>query len=1213
MQELQPFVHLHVHSHYSVLDGHATIPKLVDRAIADGMPGLALSDHGAMFGIKDFTNYIQKRNGEHKKKIKKLQEELEMASDEQKPQLEEEISKLKKKLLKPIIGCECYCAPRGRFRKEGEADRSGYHLLVLAKNLQGYKNLIKIVSLSYSEGYYYRPRIDKELLEKYHEGLIVTSACLGGEVPQLIMSNRLEEARETILWFKEVFGDDYYLEVQRHKTSKPRANTEVFPLQETVNNQLIQFSKELGVKLVATNDVHFTNEEDGEAHDRLICLNTNKDFNDPNRLVYTKQEWLKSTAEMNEIFADLPEALANTIEILNKVEEYSINNPPLMPDFPIPDGFEDEDAYLKHLSYEGAKKRYGQELTEEMIERLEFELNTIKAMGYPGYFLIVQDLIAQARKLGVSVGPGRGSAAGSLVAYALRITDIDPLRYGLLFERFLNPDRISLPDIDMDFDDDGRQEILKWVTDHYGEENVAHIVTYGTMAAKSSIKDVARVLSLPLSESDAMARLVPDRIDGKAATLEKAIKTVSELNEIYHDHGTLKKEVLDYALQLEGTIRNLGVHACGIIISKVPISDIVPTWVTKDSDTGEDIQVTQYEGGVIEDTGLIKMDFLGLKTLSIIRAALQNIKSRHGVDVDVDHLPMDDNKTFELFQEGKTHAVFQFESPGMQKSLMQLRPTKFEDLIAMVALYRPGPMDNIPTFVARKNGREAISYDLPIMEEYLAETYGVTVYQEQVMLLSRKISNFTRGESDTLRKAMGKKQEQQMAELKGKFISGGLENGHPLDILEKIWSDWLKFASYAFNKSHAACYAWIAYQTAYLKAHYPAEFMAGVLSRNVNNISEITKYMEESRKMGIDVLSPDVNESDYFFSVNVAGNIRFGIGAIKGFSRAAANAIVEERQNGGAFSDIYNFFERVPSTYLTQKSCEALVLSGAFDSFRDFRREDYLSQDDNGNSDTFLTRLIKYGQKFQLEKKSAQVSLFGDSEFLEMAKPLLGKRVTPWSQIELLNKEKELLGVYLTASPLDKYELILKHKCNFQASDINDLTDFAGKELTFGGIVTGFRESVTRRGDPCGFIKIQDYSGDGEIALFGEDFLNFSKFGKEGLYLYVTANAQASYNNKVYLRVQTIQLLDNIFDRLLSKLFIKIPLWALTEELYGELVPSLLNCKEGNVKVQIQVTHHEEKSSLGLESDELAKLAITSEVIEVLAKHKEEGVEYELN
>ncbi len=1205
----KPFVHLHVHSYFSILDGQSPVKKLVDLARADGQRGVALTDHGAMFGIKEFTDYVAKLNKPVLQKIKELEQKLEEAPT---PELTQELEATRLKVFTPIIGCECYCAKNGRLAKSEESDRSGYHLIVLAKNLNGYKNLIKLVSRSYTEGFYYRPRIDKELLEEYHKDLIVSSACLGGEIPQLIMRGKLDEAKEAILWFKELFGEDYYLELQRHKTDKPRGNRETFEKQQEVNAVLIRLAKETGVKVIATNDVHFAAEESGEAHERLICLSTGKTFDDPGRLTYSKQEWLKSYDEMAEIFSDIPEALTNTMEILDKVELYSIDNPPLMPDFPLPEGFDNPDDYLRHLSYEGAKKRYGEDLSQEVKDRLDFELNTIKSMGFPGYFLIVQDFIAAARKLGVAVGPGRGSAAGSLVAYSLKITDLDPLKYGLLFERFLNPDRISLPDIDVDFDDDGRQEILEWVTERYGADHVAHIVTYGTMAAKSSIKDVGRVLSLPLSETNTLAKLIPDRIEGvKKINIKAAIDNVPELKEAYYGNDKLKQEVLDYAMQLEGTVRNTGVHACGIIIGKVPISDIVPTWITKDSDTGQDILVTQYEGSVIESTGLIKMDFLGLKTLSIIRETLHNIKLRHGIDLDINTIPIDDKLTYELFSKGHTSAVFQFESPGMQKSLMQLQPSTFEDLIAMVALYRPGPMDNIPSFIARKHGEEQIAYDLPVMEEYLKETYGITVYQEQVMLLSRKIANFTRGESDNLRKAMGKKKLEEMARLKDKYLEGGQANGHPLPVLEKIWSEWEKFASYAFNKSHAACYAWIAYQTAYLKAHYPSEFMAGVMSRNVNNITEISKYIKECHKINTQVLCPDVNESEYAFSVNDNGDIRFGLGAIKGFSKAAANAIIDEREKNGNYTDLYDFFDRVPSSAATRKVCELLALTGAFDAFESFSREDLLTPSSGMRGETFLDQLVKYNQRQESERSSAQISLFGDTAFQEMSKPKLEERMPAWSDIDRLSKEKELLGLYLTASPLDKYALVLQHKCNIHCPQLGHLEDYANKDITFGGIVTSYREGTTRTGNPYGIIKIQDYEGEGELALFSNQFVRYGNYGKEGLYIYVTAHVSPNRDGtRMYLDIDSIQLLDEVYQSLITKLRVVIPEYALTEEFYDDICPALNDANEGNVEVEIVLLDPVNRVELHL-SPAKAKKEITQDFVDRLNKY--EDVQVELN
>ena len=868
---MQPFVHLHVHSQFSLLDGQASIKGLVDKAMADGMPGIALTDHGAMFGIKEFFDYVNKKNGPLLRERKDLKKQIKALEEQEEPSAEDaaKLSELReqlqaaeaKPLFKPILGCEVYCARRSRFKKDANVpnpyrpnqsvDNSGWHLVLLAKDLTGYKNLIKMVSRSWIDGYYYRPRIDKELLEAHHEGIIASSACLGGEIPQHIMYGNIDEAEKSIEWFKGIFGDDFYLELQRHKTDNPLGNQETYEKQQQVNAVLLELGKKHGVKVIATNDVHFLNEEDAEAHDRLICLSTGKDLNDPRRMRYSKQEWLKTTAEMNELFADLPEVLATTQEICDKVELYSIENDPLMPDFPIPEQFADADEYLRHLTYEGARRKYGEEgITEEVRERIDFELGVISGMGFPGYFLIVQDFIAAARDMGVFVGPGRGSAAGSAVAYCLGITDIDPIRYDLLFERFLNPDRISMPDIDVDFDDDGRADVLHWVTEKYGYERVAHIVTYGTMAAKSAIKDVARVQRLPLSESDRLTKLIPDKIPNvKNVTIGASLEYVPELKQASLSPDPLLHDTLKYAQMLEGNIRSTGVHACGIIIGKMDISDVVPLSTAEDKATGESMLVTQYEGSVIESTGLIKMDFLGLKTLSVIKEALLNIKKSRGIEIDIDKIPIDDAKTYELYTEGKTVGTFQFESAGMQKYLRELKPSTFEDLIAMNALYRPGPMDYIPDFIDRKHGRKPITYDLPCMERYLKDTYGITVYQEQVMLLSREIADFTRGESDGLRKAMGKKLADKMAELKVKFLAGGTKKGYKEDTLEKIWADWAKFASYAFNKSHATCYSWVAYQTAYLKANYPAEYMAGALSRNLNNITEIIKLMDECRTM----------------------------------------------------------------------------------------------------------------------------------------------------------------------------------------------------------------------------------------------------------------------------------------------------------------------------------------------------------------------------
>jgi len=909
-----PFVHLHVHTQYSVLDGAANIKQLFVKASADKQAALAITDHGNMFGVTEFLNTAKKFHD-----------------------------------VKPIIGCEFYLNREGRFAKKGKEDMGSNHLILLAKNKEGYRNLIKLTSLAYIEGFYFRPKIDRELLEKHSAGLICSSACLGGEVPQAIMQWKQEEAEEIVLWYKNLFGEDYYLELQRHKTDLPGANTTVYPLQQFVNEELLKIAKKHDIKCIATNDVHFVDKEDGEAHDRLICLTTNSDIDDPSRMRYTKQEYLKTQSEMEELFEDVPEVLANTLEIAEKIERYSIESQPIMPHFPIPEGYSDSNEYLRDLTYSGAESRYGT-LSEEIKERIEFELETIKKMGYPDYFLIVQDFIAAARKMDVSVGPGRGSAAGSVVAYCLRITDIDPLKFDLLFERFLNPDRISFPDIDIDFDDDGRSKVFKYVEEKYGKEHVSHVITFGTMAAKSAIRDVARIQKLPLSESDRLAKYIPNRFssddngDPVPVTLENCIKKIPEIEEAFRSENKLIRDTMEYAMKLEGNIRNVGVHACAIIIGPDDLREYIPISTTKDKETGEVIWVSQYDGSHIEKVGMLKMDFLGLKTLSIIKDCLKNIKRSRGVELDIDSIPVDDRNTYELFSRGDTVGTFQFESDGMRKWLRELKPGKFEDLIAMNALYRPGPMEYIPDFIERKHGRRQIEYDLAEMKEILAETYGVTVYQEQVMLLSQKIAGLTKGDADQLRKAMGKKDKNLMDTLKAKYIKGGKERGHTEEILEKIWKDWESFAAYAFNKSHSTCYAWIGYQTAYLKANYTAEYMAATLTRNQNDITEITKLMDECKRMGIKVLGPDVNESSDTFTVNKTGNIRFGMAGIKGVGSSAVENIVKAREEiGGSFATVYEFMERVNLSSVNRKTIESLIYSGAFDCFSDIRREQYLA------------------------------------------------------------------------------------------------------------------------------------------------------------------------------------------------------------------------------------------------------------------------------
>lgn len=1257
---MKPFIHLHVHTQYSLLDGQAPIDSLIDKAYNDGMRAIAVTDHGNMFGIKEFFNKVNKKNGKVQGAIKDLQKELKTLETAEpsaenslrKEELSKQLNEAKGNLFKPIIGCECYCARNHRHKRETKEDRSGWHLIVLAKNMQGYKNLIKIVSLSWTDGFYGRPRIDKELLEQHHEGLIVCSACLGGEIPQKIMKGSIQEAEEAILWFKNLMGDDYYLEMQRHETHRPDADQTVYEHQVEVNKVLVELAHKHNIKLIATNDVHFVNEEDADAHDRLICLSTGKDLNDPNRMRYTKQEWLKTTAEMNQIFSDIPEALSNTLEIADKVEFYSIDSGPIMPTFNIPTDFGTEEEYRKKftekdifdeftqdengnvvlsqadaeakikklggydklyrikleadylakITYEGAKERYGEPLSEEVAERLQFELHIMKTMGFPGYFLIVQDFIRAAREeLGVSVGPGRGSAAGSAVAYCLGITKIDPIKYDLLFERFLNPDRISLPDIDTDFDDDGRGEVLRWVTEKYGAERVAHIITYGTMATKSAIKDVARVEKLPLAESNRLAKLVPDKIpDMKKFKLKDAIEYVPELKEAATGRDPLMRDTLKYAQMLEGNVRNTGVHACGVIIGRYDISDVVPVSTAKDKDTGEEMLVTQYEGSVIEETGLIKMDFLGLKTLSIIKDAIENIRLTTGHELDIDNISLEDPATYQLYCDGKTTGTFQFESAGMQKYLKELQPSKFEDLIAMNALYRPGPMDYIPSFIARKHGKEEIKYDIPVMERYLKDTYGITVYQEQVMLLSRLLANFTRGESDALRKAMGKKLIEKMNHLKSKFMAGGEANGYQEATLNKIWADWEKFASYAFNKSHATCYSWVAYQTAYLKANYPSEYMAAVLSRNLSNISDITKFMDECKAMHIQVLGPDVNESILKFSVDKEKNIRFGLGAIKGVGESAVQNIIEERERNGKYKDIFDFVERVNLSSCNKKNIESLALAGALDNFG-IQRESFFV--DNGKGETFLDIFVRYGNKYQMDKANTVNSLFGDDCFVAISKPEI-PQAERWSDLERLNKEKELVGIYLSAHPLDEFKIILDYVCNTRMIEFNNKEALLDREILAGGIVSGFREGTTKTGNPYGILKIEDYSGSAEIPLFGPNYLDYAKYGRNGMYLLIDAKVVQRNRNQTNfydIQINSIKLLQDEMNNLIENICISVPIHDLDETNINEL-STLIKSNPGQTLLYFKVVDGTHNISLNLFSSNV-RLKVTSSLIDYLKEN----------
>ncbi|MCR5713710.1 MAG: DNA polymerase III subunit alpha [Bacteroidales bacterium] len=1198
------FTHLHVHTEYSTLDGASKIPALVDKAVADGMTALAVTDHGNMFGIKEFFDYVQGKN-------KKLAAET---GEGETP-----------KHVKPIFGCEVYVAVRGRFCKDKNVpeDRSGHHLILLAKNKTGYHNLVKLVSKGYIEGLYYKPRIDKELLQQYHEGLIVSSACIAGEVPSLILAGRMEEAREAVQWFKTCFGDDYYLELQRHKTDDPEAATDVYPQQEIVNEALVALARECGIKLIATNDVHFVNQEDAEAHERLLCVSTQTIITDPKRLRYTKQEWFKTQDEMAQIFADVPEALANTMEIAAKVEEYSLDHAPIMPDFPIPEGFADDADYLRHLTYQGAEKRYS-EMTPELKERLDFELDTIIKMGFPGYFLIVQDFINAARELGVSVGPGRGSAAGSVVAYCLRITDIDPLKYDLLFERFLNPDRISLPDIDVDLDDEGRADVLRWLAKRYGSDRIAHIITFGTMATKMAIADVARVENLPLSESDRLKKLVPERaiVDGGKEykiTLKNCVEHVPAMRAEADSENKLIADTLKYATMLEGTVRGTGLHACGIIIGKDDLTEFAPLCTVKDGK--EDVLVTQYEGKYVESVGLIKMDLLGLSTLSQMREALRNIELTTGKKLDLSAIPLDDEKTFELFRRGDTTGTFQFESDGMKKHLRNLRPSRFEDLIAMNALYRPGPMDYIPSFIARKAGREAITYDLPAMEKRLKETYGITVYQEQLMLLSRDLAGFTRGQSDELRKAMGKKKLDLMEKLKVKFFEGCERNGYgPKETIEKIWNDWVKFAKYAFNKSHATCYTYIAYQTAYLKAHYPSEFMAAILSRNLSNITEISKFMDECRRMGIQVLGPDINESNLTFTVNSNGDIRFGLGAIKGVGAAVVESITKERQANGLFKDIYDFVERVNLNVLTRRTLDALAEAGAFDSFPGVQREQFFVT--NSRDESFSDILLRYGSMHQESKWTYSNSLFGDMSEIEVAKPEL-PFAESWSLLEKLNREKNLVGMYLSAHPLDDYRVDIDNFTNLHLDALNrheqlflredtetpfsqkDFDRIPPREFAVAGIVSNIHNGQSKRNNkPYCKVTLEDYSGSYAFFLSGSNYENYLSYMTMGQVLLVKGDIARrkvflssktptpeelervkAQQREAVINIKSIQFLANVRDEV-SVIEISIPLETLQETTLQQFKSLMLEQprRKGHgkpVTLQFRIYDEQEKIQLG--------------------------------
>lgn len=1230
------FVHLHVHTQYSILDGQASIENLFNRAEELGMPGLAITDHGNMYGVKEFFKYAAKHPS-----------------------------------VKPIIGCEIYVSKGDHRVKE----KGYYHLILLAKNYNGYKNLMKIVSTGHLEGMYYKPRVSHEVIEKYHEDLICSSACMAGEIPRMILAGDIAGAEKAIEWHKRVFKDDYYLEVMLHKTEVPGLSLEVYEKEKEYDEVIFDLAEKHGVKVIATNDAHFVRKEDGPAHDRLICLTTNAYIDDPDRLRYTQQEYLKSEEEMAALFPGHPEVITNTLEICDKVESYSIDRGHVLPKFQIdPDFLADIDnqlekykdvidagrcdekgndrgeefrysvAFLCHLCYKGAHERYGETLNQETSERLDFELKTISRMGFPDYFLIVQDYIAAARAHGISVGPGRGSAAGSAVAYCLGITNLDPIKYDLLFERFLNPERVSMPDIDVDFDDDGRYRVIQYVQDHYGVDHVSHVITFGTMAAKGAIKDVARISRLPLDESNRLTKMIPDKPitvtetsevelkegeepengerviekDGKRykivkkdsekkPTLKNCVKYVPELKNEYENGSPLVREVLNYALQLEGCIRQVGIHACAMIIGRGNLTDYIPITLGVDKATDQKVWVSQYEGSFIEDVGMLKMDFLGLRTLSIIKICLAEVKKRFGIDIDIEKIPIDDPKAYEIYSNGDTKSVFQFESPGMMEWLQKLHPERFEDLIAMNALYRPGPMDYIPSFVARKRGEEPITYDLPAMEEFLKETYGVTVYQEQVMLISQKVAGFSKGKADKLRKAMGKKKIDILQSLYNDFIEGGKKNGHPEDVLKKIWKDWEKFASYAFNKSHATCYAWVSYQTGWLKAHYPSEFQAANLSMNKNNMAEIQAIMADCKKHRIKVLNPDVNESESNFTVNKNGDIRFGMGGMKGFGANIVDAIVAEREANGSFKDIYDFCERMAGI-VNRKAMESLVYAGALDSFGIERSRYFLIGSDGLQ---FLDELLNYASVTKKNAEDDAASLFGDAEELKAEKPEPPAMVGEADLLELLKKEKDMVGMYLSDHPLKRYEFELETFTSCRLSELDDLVTECEREhrqqkVFIAGFITSTEVKTSRTGKPFAKTTLEDFSGTYELALFGKDYETFMPYLTEHTAIFVEGEIREAYFSKsddnekttnapYKFRVKKISLLGNIGDALLSGFTIELSTPMVSADFRKHLM-SVVKASKGTVPFSILLSDPKTQYVIEFQSRKY-QVAVTADFI----------------
>ncbi|MDP3312145.1 DNA polymerase III subunit alpha [Lutibacter sp.] len=1225
------FSHLHCHSQFSILQSTSSTGNLIQTAIAQKMPAVALTDTGNMMGAFYFVqeaiahnenldkNYDELEKPELEKiKLQKIEEGIIDEENTQELDLTQFLTnRPTRTYFKPIIGCEFNVCEDHTEKSQKD---NGYQIVFLAKNKKGYHNLAKMSSISHTNGFYYVPRIDRKIIEKYKDDLIVLSGNLNGEVSSKILNIGENQAEEALIWWKETFGDDFYLELMRHNQEN----------ENHVNDVLLNFSKKHNVKVIATNNTYYTTESEAEAHDVLLCVKDNEKvatpigkgrgfrFGLPNN-----QYYFKSQEQMKSLFADLPEAIINIQEVVDKIEIFSLKRNVLLPKFNIPfefinpkddidKGVRGENAYLRFLTFEGAKKRYGDSLNKETQERLDFELQIIEKTGYPGYFLIVWDFILEARKMGVSVGPGRGSAAGSAVAYCLKITNIDPIKYNLLFERFLNPDRVSLPDIDIDFDDEGRQKVIDFVIKKYGASQVAQIITYGTMAAKSSIRDTARALDLPLSEADRISKLIPgvklQNIFGDDPKSKEKIKALRKedfenvlvLREIA-DGDDLQAQTIKQAIAVEGSVRNIGTHACGVIITPENITNLIPIATAKDSD----MYVTQFDNNVVESAGLLKMDFLGLKTLTLIKDTVKIIKAIYGKELDPDEFPLDDPKTYELFKKGETVGIFQYESPGMQKHLKALKPTEFADLIAMNALYRPGPMEYIPLFIMRKNGEELIEYDVPEMEEFLKETYGVTVYQEQVMLLSQKIADFTKGDADLLRKAMGKKILSLLTKLKPKFIAGGIINNHQEEVLEKIWKDWESFAAYAFNKSHSTCYAFIAYQTAYLKANYPAEFMAAVLSNNMSDIKQISFFMEECKRAGIQVLGPDINESYYKFAVNKEGAIRFGMGAIRGVGASAVEAIVQERKQNGNYKSIFDLAKRIDLRAATKKAFDGLILAGGLDSLGLSHRAQYFAEDEKGIS--FIERTIRYGNKFQENKNSAQISLFGEASQIQFPEPEIPE-AKKWSVMEELSREKEVVGIYISGHPLDDFKTELDFFCNSKLDLFQNNDNLLDRDISIGGIVTSVEHRVSKNGKGWASFVFEDYSGSFEFRIFGEEYLKFKHFLFPNSFLYLKLYGKKGWNDDVRISFVNIQLLHDILEEFSKKITFNLSINELNENIIEKLLELIQNFK-GKKTLNFVVYDAQEKLKLSLPSRSF-KVDISHKLLKQLDK---EQINYKLN